>query len=81
MAKTYIEPKAGSSPLARGKRGLQSLIVADALAHPRSRGENTSAKFRDFYCMGSSPLARGKPFKPRVGPVHVGLIPARAGKT
>ena len=94
-------PKAGSSPLARGKRddlvpplaGVR-LIPARAgktycagqsfrhgRAHPRSRGENSAAGDGFPPRGGSSPLARGKQLDFSSGPVALGLIPARAGKT
>ena len=70
----------GSSPLTRGKRGvdcelrrLAGLIPAHAgktendslprnrgRAHPRSRGENRSARASARFWAGSSPLTRGK---------------------
>ena len=50
-------------------------------AHPRSRGENTTAPVALMSSWGSSPLTRGKP--PIVGAYTItgGLIPAHAGKT
>ena len=50
-------------------------------AHPRSRGENASAGVRCCFCLGSSPLTRGKPRICRTASSHMGLIPAHAGKT
>ena len=50
-------------------------------AHPRSRGENTAIARTVTDTMGSSPLTRGKHRAGRFGGVHVGLIPAHAGKT
>ena len=50
-------------------------------AHPRSRGENSSARIAPSAGGGSSPLTRGKRI-PRVPiPCQGGLIPAHAGKT
>ena len=50
-------------------------------AHPRSRGENTSALPSSTRRMGSSPLTRGKPLAPLTSSVMLRLIPAHAGKT
>ena len=51
------------------------------VAHPRSRGENFTAKTRPFVHPGSSPLTRGKQvFRGCTARVQ-GLIPAHAGKT
>ena len=49
-------------------------------AHPRSRGENSSASWRVRDCDGSSPLTRGKSGATGYYPVTAGLIPAHAGK-
>ena len=52
-----------------------------ARAHPRSRGENTSAARSKLGQPGSSPLMRGKRrYNPATTAV-VGLIPAHTGKT
>ena len=50
-------------------------------AHPRSRGENASAGVRCCFCLGSSPLTRGKPSAAAWQIPLRGLIPAHAGKT
>ena len=50
-------------------------------AHPRSRGENSSAPSSTPSCEGSSPLTRGKPERRRRVLRPPGLIPAHAGKT
>ena len=50
-------------------------------AHPRSRGENTTAALIGALTPGSSPLTRGKPTA-RLGCLLLArLIPAHAGKT
>ena len=50
-------------------------------AHPRSRGENHTSPSCRADTIGSSPLTRGKPGRPRGPTVGPGLIPAHAGKT
>ena len=50
-------------------------------AHPRSRGEHHSMPAKPPPAMGSSPLARGTPFRLFCGGCGRGLIPARAGNT
>ena len=50
-------------------------------AHPRSRGENTSASATRTRATGSSPLTRGKLVAFIVLSFFEGLIPAHAGKT
>ena len=68
-------------PAHAGKTGGPAGGHRHAQAHPRSRGENSSARKRPASASGSSPLTRGKQ------PIQVGalgsarLIPAHAGKT
>ena len=50
-------------------------------AHPRSRGENSSAGYEAYSLPGSSPLTRGKPGHGAPSCRESGLIPAHAGKT
>ena len=50
-------------------------------AHPRSRGEHTSASAAMVCLMGSSPLTRGAPAGASRGRHTPGLIPAHAGST
>ena len=50
-------------------------------AHPRSRGENLSARSCAKPKRGSSPLTRGKLGQAQVPNLVRGLIPAHAGKT
>ena len=50
-------------------------------AHPRSRGENSSAWTRRGIPWGSSPLTRGKRWQASPTGRSTGLIPAHAGKT
>ena len=96
-----VDVDAGSSPLTRGKLGLNltltgcfRLIPAHAgktslhqppvrvqTAHPRSRGENTTASIAASTLGGSSPLTRGKLARWKRAPRLQGLIPAHAGKT
>ena len=68
-------------PAHAGKTAL-SLATRNALrAHPRSRGENTTASSATFSAQGSSPLTRGKRARRPRRLVHRRLIPAHAGKT
>ena len=50
-------------------------------AHPRSRGENSSAPLISGQTAGSSPLTRGKPCRQPPLSRSTRLIPAHAGKT
>ena len=50
-------------------------------AHPRSRGENGGSAYVEAEPVGSSPLTRGKPCRPRTPVARTRLIPAHAGKT
>ena len=50
-------------------------------AHPRSRGEHMASATATSKTGGSSPLARGTRFQPRIQTARPGLIPARAGNT
>ena len=52
----------------------------DGPAHPRSRGENNSARSDARELTGSSPLTRGKCLVGGFGGHVWGLIPAHAGK-
>ena len=61
-------------------------LVADGVhfcvpAHPRSRGENSSARKRPASASGSSPLTRGKRLPDDSWDPRIRLIPAHAGKT
>ena len=50
-------------------------------AHPRAGGENRGPCGHEYAPSGSSPRGRGKRRRLIVASHHVGLIPARAGKT
>ena len=50
-------------------------------AHPRSRGENARQSEGPALRSGSSPLTRGKLWRPRLMCQVIRLIPAHAGKT
>ena len=50
-------------------------------AHPRAGGENDPGSTQPERLMGSSPRGRGKQLRRPAQVIHVGLIPARAGKT
>ena len=68
-------------PAHAGKTGRSGHTGSSRLAHPRSRGENSSASSTNTLAAGSSPLTRGKPYCLLLVRVRVGLIPAHAGKT
>ena len=71
----------GLIPAHAGKTGVGIGGGLPSEAHPRSRGENTTATSSAASMMGSSPLTRGKlDARPR-GRNHRRLIPAHAGKT
>ena len=68
-------------PAHAGKTAGGAVVHARAVAHPRSRGENTSTQNGRNRILGSSPLTRGK-LPHRTQEVQAaGLIPAHAGKT
>ncbi len=71
----------GSSPLARGGPSSARYAHSPPRAHPRWRGADWDDEPGDYERMGSSPLARGGRALGRDGGVHVGLIPAGAGRT
>ena len=68
-------------PAHAGKTMVRLGAYADALAHPRSRGENPYNLAHQPLETGSSPLTRGKPDRARDDADQSGLIPAHAGKT
>ena len=68
-------------PAHAGKTMVRLGAYADALAHPRSRGENWRPSATIRRPAGSSPLTRGKPLQSRPSAVGDRLIPAHAGKT
>ena len=68
-------------PARAGFTGLRGFGINGPGDHPRSRGVYFSAGLSSIPAGGSSPLARGLPFRFR-GWTHVmGIIPARAGFT
>ena len=79
--RTHCRVVGGSSPLARGTRGIARGFLFALVAHPRSRGEHGVS----FWCwaplFGSSPLARGTLHDIMCRSAGAGLIPARAGNT
>ena len=60
---------------------MNDLQAGQLGAHPRSRGENSSAAALSCVSVGSSPLTRGKPPVQVGATLLTGLIPAHAGKT
>ena len=73
--------RSGLIPARAGKTIRPQTSSPKAAAHPRSRGENRSARDTGGSSQGSSPLARGKLLACAAGVLWRGLIPARAGKT
>ena len=71
----------GLIPAHAGKTLLGEARVVEWEAHPRSRGENTTAPRSHRAASGSSPLTRGKPTWQLFLAQASGLIPAHAGKT
>ena len=71
----------GLIPARAGKTIRPQTSSPKAAAHPRSRGENRSARDTGGSSQGSSPLARGKLLACAAGVLWRRLIPARAGKT
>ena len=73
--------RSGLIPAHAGKTAVLLGFQGREEAHPRSRGENSSARLpRRAWC-GSSPLTRGKRALASGGADAGGLIPAHAGKT
>ena len=80
-ASVYLVVFIGLIPAHAGKTSFDGYECGLRGAHPRSRGENTTATSSAASMMGSSPLTRGKlDARPR-GRNHRRLIPAHAGKT
>ena len=71
----------GLIPAHAGKTLEDRRSRAQALAHPRSRGENLGAVIGWPRKVGSSPLTRGKRCLRAVRGLLLGLIPTHAGKT
>ena len=68
-------------PAHAGKTGRSGHTGSSRLAHPRSRGENTTMVAQLPAWEGSSPLTRGKPLGMSRADLAARLIPAHAGKT
>ena len=68
-------------PAHAGKTGQPRVQRGVEWAHPRSRGENSSAPDSATWPRGSSPLTRGKPTGRHGRSPKRRLIPAHAGKT
>ena len=71
----------GLIPAHAGKTNVHQRVQQPPGAHPRSRGENSSARIAPSAGGGSSPLTRGKHQRGRGERDQLGLIPAHAGKT
>ena len=68
-------------PAHAGKTSVANLTEERSKAHPRSRGENSSAVRAPTQASGSSPLTRGKHRHRMDQRRPIRLIPAHAGKT
>ena len=68
-------------PAHAGKTRARRCLSVTSTAHPRSRGENTTARWQGAHNVGSSPLTRGKRRLPGTAGFDERLIPAHAGKT
>ena len=77
----WRDPSPGSSPLARGLRGLPGAGVDNDADHPRSRGVYRHRPHHARRQPGSSPLARGLPGGSNHPARCPRIIPARAGFT
>ena len=75
------QPRSGLIPAHAGKTAASIRERTGKRAHPRSRGENRPRRRQVHRRTGSSPLTRGKPLARSQRHLHVGLIPAHAGKT
>ena len=71
----------GLIPAHAGKTSERTEYLKRGRAHPRSRGENSTAVSSATVSKGSSPLTRGKQAHAAMRVVNRRLIPAHAGKT
>ena len=71
----------GLIPARAGKTVIKNVCPGRAWAHPRAGGENAPAGATVTATYGSSPRGRGKRVPLARKANHLGLIPARAGKT
>ena len=72
---------AGLIPAHAGSTDSGSIRTLVDWAHPRSRGEHTSARLLPLPPAGSSPLTRGALVADGIEGLVGGLIPAHAGST
>ena len=75
------DPRGWRIPAHAGKTTTVRLSAWSQWAHPRSRGENVSAKKNHRAIAGASPLTRGKRSSRPCETLSSGRIPAHAGKT
>ena len=76
-----LRESGGLIPAHAGKTRPACQYCPTTNPHPRSRGENSSARKRPASASGSSPLTRGKHHDPGWDFLVIRLIPAHAGKT
>ena len=74
-------PRPGLIPARAGNTMPRRTFLPALRAHPRSRGEHSTAALCASTASGSSPLARGTRELPFAKIPRPGLIPARAGNT
>ena len=74
-------PYVGLIPARAGNTVSTARRKACVRAHPRSRGEHSTALTVSLESQGSSPLARGTQAQALQPSIPAGLIPARAGNT
>ena len=81
VSKNTKAPRAGSSPLTRGKHDLRDRLSPESRLIPAHAGK-TGVDFNEADVIGgSSPLTRGKHRRTILGGHDARLIPAHAGKT
>ena len=80
-AKRHPHQSRPEHPRSRGENVCQHTDEVLHEEHPRSRGENARFMTRGFAQSGTSPLTRGKRYRPQVPRRPHRNIPAHAGKT
>ena len=73
--------QSGIIPALAGNTGCCRYFLYESWDHPRSRGEYIMLSFGGPKPIGSSPLSRGIPPRPRAGLPQSRIIPALAGNT
>ena len=76
-----VDETTGIIPARAGSTAHRPKAPPPCPDHPRSRGVDSTTRWRVARVTGSSPLARGRPGGDRGAPRWWGIIPARAGST